>query len=226
MAHQLAGMGAALTKAQAVYNVVQRRSREDQQVFTRDATHLSGFIKVTRNCPSTHTRHGGPSASHATEGPTGSVSCGSRRAGPEVGAFDDSTAHLGLKHRSPFKRAWRLHDGIAGKRNLYLAITGFHSLLRRDDAWAGRHPLWGIGVPSLIIVTSIPAACNERIAASRLLPGAFLYIHFHRAQAMLFGGLRRRLSSHRAANGCTLARTAEPHSTRTGPRNRVARPYR
>src|SRR5690606_5884449 len=37
----------------------------------------------------------------------------------------------------------------------------------------GRHPLWGIGVTSLIDFTSIPAACIDRIAASRPAPGPF-----------------------------------------------------
>src|SRR5699024_5075212 len=35
----------------------------------------------------------------------------------------------------------------------------------------GRHPLCGTGVKSRIAVISKPAACNERIAASRPAPG-------------------------------------------------------
>src|SRR6516164_4042394 len=35
----------------------------------------------------------------------------------------------------------------------------------------GRQPLWGMGVTSLIAEISSPAACNERIAASRPAPG-------------------------------------------------------
>ncbi len=37
--------------------------------------------------------------------------------------------------------------------------------------FGGRQPLCGIGVTSLIIVISRPAACSERIAASRPAPG-------------------------------------------------------
>src|SRR5574344_3087325 len=33
--------------------------------------------------------------------------------------------------------------------------------------FGGRHPLCGIGVTSIIVVTSRPAVCNERIAVSR-----------------------------------------------------------
>src|SRR5512143_87080 len=39
----------------------------------------------------------------------------------------------------------------------------------------GRHPLCGIGVTSLMAVISSPAACRERIAASRPAPGPFTY---------------------------------------------------
>lgn len=39
--------------------------------------------------------------------------------------------------------------------------------------FGGRHPLWGIGVTSLIDFTSIPAACIDRTAASRPAPGPF-----------------------------------------------------
>ena len=37
--------------------------------------------------------------------------------------------------------------------------------------FGGRQPLWGIGVTSLIMLTSRPAACRERMAASRPEPG-------------------------------------------------------
>src|SRR5437870_13319740 len=37
----------------------------------------------------------------------------------------------------------------------------------------GRQPLWGMGVTSLIAEISSPAACRERIAASRPAPGPF-----------------------------------------------------
>src|SRR5205823_6274752 len=37
--------------------------------------------------------------------------------------------------------------------------------------FGGRHPLCGIGVRSTIAVTSSPAACSERMAASRPAPG-------------------------------------------------------
>src|SRR5436190_14434040 len=39
----------------------------------------------------------------------------------------------------------------------------------------GRHPLWGIGVTSLIAEISRPAAWSERIAASRPAPGPFTH---------------------------------------------------
>src|SRR5699024_8358197 len=39
--------------------------------------------------------------------------------------------------------------------------------------FGGRHPLCGTGVKSRIAVTSRPAACSERIAASRPAPGPF-----------------------------------------------------
>src|SRR5579884_347513 len=44
----------------------------------------------------------------------------------------------------------------------------FHQTRRR---LGGRHPLCGMGVTSLISVISKPAACSERIAASRPAPG-------------------------------------------------------
>src|SRR6202000_80497 len=37
----------------------------------------------------------------------------------------------------------------------------------------GRHPLWGIGVTSLMVLTSRPAAARARIADSRPEPGPF-----------------------------------------------------
>ena len=39
----------------------------------------------------------------------------------------------------------------------------------------GRQPLWGMGVTSLIMLTSRPAACRLRIAASRPEPGPLTY---------------------------------------------------
>src|SRR2546426_10932338 len=39
----------------------------------------------------------------------------------------------------------------------------------------GRQPLCGIGVTSLIAEISSPAACSERIAASRPAPGPFTH---------------------------------------------------
>ena len=51
-----------------------------------------------------------------------------------------------------------------------LSHVGFlltYTLLR----FGGRHPLCGIGVTSLIRFTSRPAACRERMAASRPEPG-------------------------------------------------------
>src|SRR5690625_1613916 len=39
--------------------------------------------------------------------------------------------------------------------------------------FGGRHPLCGTGVTSRIAVISNPAACKERIAASRPAPGPF-----------------------------------------------------
>src|SRR5579875_2423175 len=39
----------------------------------------------------------------------------------------------------------------------------------------GRHPSWGIGVTSLMRLTSSPAACSDRIAASRPAPGPLTY---------------------------------------------------
>src|SRR5579884_389159 len=37
----------------------------------------------------------------------------------------------------------------------------------------GRQPLWGMGVTSVMAVTSSPAACKARMAASRPAPGPF-----------------------------------------------------
>src|SRR5207302_4115393 len=51
---------------------------------------------------------------------------------------------------------------------VYLAITD--QPLRR---LGGRHPLCGTGVTSLMVPTSRPTACSERIAVSRPEPGPF-----------------------------------------------------
>ena len=53
-------------------------------------------------------------------------------------------------------------EHIEGAIILHLQNLGYTRLLL-----GGRHPLWGIGVTSLIIVTSRPAVCNALIAASR-----------------------------------------------------------
>ena len=47
----------------------------------------------------------------------------------------------------------------------------FHDQTRR--LFGGRHPLWGIGVTSLIAEISRPAACSARMADSRPAPGPF-----------------------------------------------------
>src|SRR5699024_1641784 len=48
------------------------------------------------------------------------------------------------------------------------SVSSFNQTRRR---LGGRQPLWGMGVTSLIIVTSRPVACSARIADSRPAPG-------------------------------------------------------
>src|SRR3954467_2828245 len=74
--------------------------------------------------------------------------------------------HFGDSHLLP----WR--DNFSCPRRqprqsapVYLAMT---QTLRR---FGGRHPLWGTGVTSLIVPTSRPTACSDRIAVSRPEPG-------------------------------------------------------
>ena len=65
-----------------------------------------------------------------------------------------STLHLGVKHLSPFKKSFspdRRHCRHTGP--VYLAILSLYVLRRLG----GRHPLCGMGVTSLILVTVSPA---------------------------------------------------------------------
>ena len=45
-----------------------------------------------------------------------------------------------------------------------------YTLLR----FGGRHPLWGMGVTSRILVTNSPAPCRDLMAASRPAPGPLM----------------------------------------------------
>src|SRR6267142_4370906 len=77
-------------------------------------------------------------------------------------------AHLSVKQRAPFKKSFcpsRRHSRHLASR--YRAIVGPYTRRR----FGGRQPSCGIGVTSRIEVTSRPAACSERIAASRPAPG-------------------------------------------------------
>src|SRR5262245_51536923 len=77
-------------------------------------------------------------------------------------------AHLSVKQRAPFKKSFwpsRRHSRHFASR--YRAMAASYTRRRLG----GRHPSWGIGVTSRIAVISRPAACSERIAASRPAPG-------------------------------------------------------
>src|SRR5436305_14935566 len=79
-----------------------------------------------------------------------------------IGHFGDSHL-LPLRNSFIFSRRQRRQSAP-----VYLAIDA--QTLRR---LGGRHPLCGTGVTSLIVPTSRPTACNERIAVSRPEPGPF-----------------------------------------------------
>src|SRR3954447_2309452 len=76
-----------------------------------------------------------------------------------IGHFGDSHL-LPLRNSFIFSRRQRLQSAP-----VYLAIA---QTLRR---FGGRQPLCGVGVTSLIVPTSRPTACSERIAVSRPEPG-------------------------------------------------------
>src|SRR3954470_10588963 len=78
-----------------------------------------------------------------------------------IGHFGDSHL-LPLRNSFIFSRRQRLQSAP-----VYLAMS---QTLRR---LGGRQPLWGTGVTSLIVPTSRPTACSERIAVSRPEPGPF-----------------------------------------------------
>src|SRR3954464_6428332 len=79
-----------------------------------------------------------------------------------IGHFGDSHL-LPLRNSFIFSRRQRRQSAP-----VYLAMSG--QTLRR---LGGRHPLCGTGVTSLMVPTSRPTACNERIAVSRPEPGPF-----------------------------------------------------
>src|SRR3954471_2811083 len=81
--------------------------------------------------------------------------------GISIGHFGDSHL-LPLRNSFIFSRRQRRQSAP-----VYLAMT---QTLRR---FGGRHPLWGTGVTSLMVPTSRPTACSERIAVSRPEPGPF-----------------------------------------------------
>src|SRR5690606_12059710 len=66
----------------------------------------------------------------------------------------------------------QLHYAHGATRNIPRAERPVHHRHTRRR-FGGRQPLCGIGVTSLIRLTSRPAACRERIAASRPAPGPF-----------------------------------------------------
>src|SRR3954449_297140 len=78
-----------------------------------------------------------------------------------IGHFGDSHL-LPLRNSFIFSRRQRRQSAP-----VYLAMT---QTLRR---FGGRHPLWGTGVTSLMVPTSRPTACSERMAVSRPEPGPF-----------------------------------------------------
>src|SRR6478672_8559048 len=78
-----------------------------------------------------------------------------------IGHFGDSHL-LPLRNSFIFSRRQRRQSAP-----VYLAMN---QTLRR---FGGRHPLWGTGVTSLMVPTSSPTACSERIAVSRPEPGPF-----------------------------------------------------
>src|SRR5437764_6842951 len=79
-----------------------------------------------------------------------------------IGHFGDSHL-LPLRNSFIFSRRQRRQSAP-----VYLAIDA--QTLRR---LGGRHPLCGTGVTSLIVPTSRPTACSDRMAVSRPEPGPF-----------------------------------------------------
>ena len=75
----------------------------------------------------------------------------------------------GITHGSRREiKALRLFgDGLS--ISSHSGLSSFNDQTRR--LFGGRHPLCGIGVTSLIMVTSRPAVCSARMAASRPAPG-------------------------------------------------------
>src|SRR3989442_3939157 len=125
-------------------------------------------------------------------------------------------AHLSVRQRWPFKKSFtpsRRHSRHTASR--YLAKTTslsrdqirllFQTLLRLG----GRHPLWGMGVTSLMARTSRPAVASARIADSRPAPGPFT-----RTSAVFMPWSRARFPARKpaccAAKGVPLREPLKP----------------
>src|SRR5438876_401584 len=74
----------------------------------------------------------------------------------------------GVSHLAPFRNSF-----IFSRRQSRQTASVYRAMPYTRLLFRGRHPLWGVGVTSLIEPTSMPAACNERIAVSRPEPGPF-----------------------------------------------------
>ena len=128
---------------------------------------------------------------------TRSSCCGPGRAGRghRLGspARTSGVAPVALKEELLALPAAQAADCVCISCHLFLPPS-----IRRDGASADGSRCAGMGVTSLIIVTSRPAVCRARIAASRPEPGP-LTIDLDGLQTVLHGGLGGRL-------GCGLSR--------------------
>src|SRR5579872_7353544 len=82
-----------------------------------------------------------------------------------------SMAHFSEKQRSPLRNSFipsRRHSRQTGPMYLAITIVSAYQTLR---FLGGLHPLWGMGVLSLIARTSRPAVARARMADSRPEPG-------------------------------------------------------
>ena len=164
MHDDLARHAAGLGKAKTIDHVVKAQFEELQQVFTGDALHVGRLEVVTVELLLQHTVNK-----------------------LDLLLFLELRAVLGnLLALVAARVASRLLVAVAHDRRrdiqapallgdrLFIVSHVLSSSLpipytRRR--FGGRQPLWGIGVTSLIMLTSRPAACRERMAASRPEPG-------------------------------------------------------
>ena len=85
-----------------------------------------------------------------------------------------ATLHRASRRQTPFTFQEELISRPAAKPTYWSRVPR-HILSYTRLRLGGRHPLWGMGVTSLMLVTAIPTACRDRIAASRPEPGPLTY---------------------------------------------------